>query len=315
MSDVCREIAKMGKGIGNESRYRILEALMKGPRTVGEITAKTGFTQPSVSQHLKVLKSANLVEDERKGQEVYYSINIAYTTNLLRKLAVDVAHSKQGKKNNYLFFLFFIRHMQYETLAQKEVIAHTIDALAKRGIESVVVNNRAEALEKVKSLIPKGASVMNGSSRTLEEIGFVDYLKSGIHGWRNVHEEILAEKDPAKQATLRKQAVLSDYYLGSVHAVAETGQLVIASNSGSQLPHIVFTSPNLIFVAGAQKIAPDLDAAMQRVRNFVLPLEDKRMKEVGMGGSAISKLLIFEREPVFMGRKVYVIFVNEKLGF
>lgn len=205
--------------------------------------------------------------------------------------------------------------MDYDTLANTEAVQKAVNALAEHGIQAVVVNNRVEALEKVRSLIPKGASVMNGSSRTLEEIGFVDYLKSGNHGWKNLHEEILAEKDPAKQAILRKQAVLADYYLGSVHAAAETGQLVIASNSGSQLPHIVFTSPNLVFVVGAQKLAPNLDAALARVREYVLPLEDKRMKEVGMGGSAISKLLIFEREPVFMGRKVHVIFVNEKLGF
>lgn len=205
--------------------------------------------------------------------------------------------------------------MNYETLANREAVNKAINALEQRGIKAVIVNNRAEALEKVRSLIPKGASVMNGSSRTLDEIGFVDYLKSGNHGWKNLHDEILAEKDPEKQAMLRKQAVLSDYYLGSVHAVAETGQLVIASNSGSQLPHIVFTSPNLIFVVGVQKLVPNLDAALARVREYVLPLEDKRMKDVGMGGSAISKLLIFEQELAFMGRKIYIIFVNEKLGF
>lgn len=196
-----------------------------------------------------------------------------------------------------------------------EAVQKAVSALVERGVKAVIVNDRVEALEKVKSLVPKGASVMNGSSRTLDEIGFVDYLKSGNHGWKNLHEEILVGKDPTKQAMLRKQAVLSDYYLGSVHAVAETGQLIIASNSGSQLPHIVFTSPNLIFVVGAQKLTPNLDTALARVREYVLPLEDKRMKDAGMGGSAISKLLIFEREPVFMGRKVYVIFVNEKLGF
>lgn len=205
--------------------------------------------------------------------------------------------------------------MNYDTLASKEAISKTIDALRERGIEAIVVNDRAEALETVKSLIPKGVSVMNGSSRTLEEIGFIDYLQAGDHGWKNLHQEILAEKDPATQALLRKQAVLSDYYLASVHAVAETGQLVIASNSGSQIPHIGFTSPNLLFVVGGQKLVPNLDAALARVRDYVLPLEDKRMKDVGMGGSAISKLLVFEREPVFMGRKVHVIFVNEKLGF
>lgn len=205
--------------------------------------------------------------------------------------------------------------MNYETLANAEAVEKAVKALDERGVKVVVVGGRAEALEKVKLLIPKGASVMNGSSRTLEEIGFVEYLKSGDHGWKNIHAEILAENDSVKRAALRKHAVLSDYYLGSVHAVAETGQLVIASNSGSQLPHIAFTSPNLIFVVGAQKLTPNLDAALARVREYVLPLEDKRMKDTGMKGSAISKLLIFEREPSFMGRNVHIIFVNEKLGF
>src|SRR3989338_3847419 len=102
--------------------------------------------------------------------------------------------------------------MNYETLANTEAVNKAIDALTKRGIEAVLVSNRTEALEKIKSLVPNGASVMNGSSRTLEEIGFVDYLKSGDHGWKNLHEEILTEKDSIKQTALRKQAVLSDYY-------------------------------------------------------------------------------------------------------
>ena len=95
MSDLCKEIAKMGKGLGNENRYRILEALMRGPRTVGEVAEKTGFAQPAVSQHLKVLKSGDLVENERKGQEIYYSINVSYMAGLLKKLAISV---ERGQK-------------------------------------------------------------------------------------------------------------------------------------------------------------------------------------------------------------------------
>ena len=203
----------------------------------------------------------------------------------------------------------------YETLASEETIKRTIDALQKRGITGISVKTGKEALEKIKALIPSNASVMNGSSRTLDQIGFIEYLKSDKHGWRNLHAEILAEKDPQKQAVLRKQSVFSDYYLGSVHAAAETGELVIASNSGSQLPHLVFTSQNIILVVSTQKITPDLDSALKRVREYVLPLEDQRMKSVGMGGSFISKLLIIEKEQPFMGRKFHVIFVNEKLGF
>ena len=205
--------------------------------------------------------------------------------------------------------------MDYETLAKEEVVERVMSALAERGVTAELVNNRAEALERLKDLIPKSASIMNGSSRTLEEIGFVDYVKSGKHSWNNLHQAILDEKDPQKQSELRKQSVLSDYYLGSVHGVAETGEMVIASNSGSQLPHIVFTSPNLLFVVGTQKIVPNLEAAIRRVREYVLPREDKHMKSMGASGSAISKLLIFEKEPDFMKRTVRVIFVQEKLGF
>lgn len=211
--------------------------------------------------------------------------------------------------------LCYTKAMKYQTLASKEVVEKTIAALKERGMKGVFVESHAEALEMIKNLIPKDASVMNGASRTLEEIGFVEYLKAGQHGWNNLHETILVEQDPVKKALLRKQAVLSDFYLGSVHAIAETGQIVIASNSGSQIPHIVFTSPNIIFVVGVQKIMPTLDEALQRVWEYVLPLEDARMKSVNMGGSAISKLLIIEKEQPFMGRNVHVIFVNETLGF
>lgn len=204
----------------------------------------------------------------------------------------------------------------YDVLASAEAVARTMKALAERGHLPELVRTRAEALARVKELIPPGASVMNGSSRTLEDIGFVDLLKRGDHGWNNLHDAILAEKDPARQAVLRKQSVLSDFYLGSVHAVAETGEIVVASNSGSQLPHLVFTSPNLILVVSTKKIAPDLDTALSRLREHVFPLEDARMKSVGVAaGSFISKLLIINKEQAFMGRASRVIFVNENLGF
>ncbi|MBI2038200.1 MAG: LUD domain-containing protein [Candidatus Magasanikbacteria bacterium] len=107
--------------------------------------------------------------------------------------------------------------MQYNKLADKEVVQKTIEAMKTRNIEAFMVETGADALAKIKELIPAGASVMNGSSTTLEQVGFVDYLKSGTHGWNNLHEAILAETDPAKQGVLRKQAVLSDLILCHFH--------------------------------------------------------------------------------------------------
>lgn len=95
---LCNEVAKMGRGLGNENRYRILEALMKGPRMVGEIAAVVRLAQPAVSQGLKVLKAANLVLDERRGKEVYYSLNVAYMATLLKKLSAGVEKTGTRKK-------------------------------------------------------------------------------------------------------------------------------------------------------------------------------------------------------------------------
>ncbi len=205
--------------------------------------------------------------------------------------------------------------MEYNILANKKVIDETIKNLATNNVEAIFVKNGAMALEKIKELIPAGASVMNGGSITLETIGFVEYLKGDQHSWNNLHETILNEKDPQKQAALRKQATLSDYYLGSVHALTKTGEFLIASNSGSQLPHVVFSSPNLIFVVGAQKIVANLDKAMKRLEEYVIPLEDHRMMERHKAHTYPSKILIFKRESPFSRRKITMIMVNEVLGF
>src|SRR5487761_2201177 len=138
--------------------------------------------------------------------------------------------------------------MEYTTLASKESLEKTVAALTANNFMPEVVATKEAALARIKELIPAGASIMNGASTTLQQIGYVAYLKEGTHGWNNLHAAILAETDAAKQGELRKMGVLSDYYMGSVHALTEGGEMLIASNSGSQLPHLAYTSPNLILV-------------------------------------------------------------------
>jgi len=204
--------------------------------------------------------------------------------------------------------------MSYDKLPSKEIIKETMEALEKRGINAELVETKEEALLKLKGLIPPGSEIMLGGSTTLEQIGFVDLLKSKKHLWRNLKDEVLTEKDPEKQWELRKKSVTADYFLGSVHAVAETGEVLIASNTGSQLPSYAYSSDNLIWVVGAQKIVHTLEDGFRRLREYVLLLEDKRVKSIGYSGSAIGKILLFERE-TNPDRRITLIFVNEKLGF
>lgn len=94
MTDLCNEIQKFGKGIGNTSRYRIVEALFKGPKTVNELVKTVKLSQPAVSQHLRTLKESSIVVDERKGQEVFYSLNTEYVLVLLKNLTAEVSKNK-----------------------------------------------------------------------------------------------------------------------------------------------------------------------------------------------------------------------------
>jgi len=204
--------------------------------------------------------------------------------------------------------------MNYEIIPSAETIEKTAAALKERNINAVVVNTKEEALDKVKSLIPAGASVMNGSSTTLQQIGFVDYMKSGNSGWKNIHEDILEEKDLQKQAELRKQSILAQYFLGGVQAITESGQILIASASGSQLAQPAFSADNVIWVTSTDKIVPTIEDAFVRLKEYVFPLENERMKTVGYPGSVVGKVLIFERE-INPARKITIILVNEKLGY
>lgn len=90
MSLSPKEIEDLGKGIGNASRWKIIQVLLKGECTVSHIVRSVKMSQSVVSQHLKTLKLCNLVSAERKGQEIYYSLNTKYTIELLKNLLTDV---------------------------------------------------------------------------------------------------------------------------------------------------------------------------------------------------------------------------------
>jgi len=204
--------------------------------------------------------------------------------------------------------------MAYTILATKKIIEKTSKALKSRGVAVEFVNTKADALKRLQQLIPVGVEVMTGGSTTLEQIGFTDLLKSKKHPWNNLKDGILAEKNPVKQGELRKKSVLSSYFIGSVHAVAQTGEVLVASASGSQIPAYAFSSDNIIWIVGTHKIVKNVNEGLKRLRKYSLPLEDKRMKNTGASGSTIGKILIFERE-IMPNRKITLLFVNEKLGF
>lgn len=207
--------------------------------------------------------------------------------------------------------------MNYRSLPTPDQIQKTIEALQSHGITVTFVGTKEEALSQIYNLIPIAASLMTGSSLTLHQIGLESLLRGGDHPWWNMKAQIMAENDPVEQAVLRKQATLAEYYLGSVHAITEDGELLIASATGSQLPAYAFSSNHVIWVAGTQKIVPTLGDAFLRLREFVQPMEDQRLKQA-FGPEArgvVGKILVIERESPMLKRDIQLILVNEVLGF
>ncbi|HEV8595077.1 MAG TPA: lactate utilization protein [Thermoplasmata archaeon] len=192
-------------------------------------------------------------------------------------------------------------------------IERVLAATTARGFHSTFVPDRAAALTKVLDLLPRGAKVAHGSSTTLQEIGLIDLLKRPDSGCTYQNALWTAENDGAKRARLRARLSLeADVYMGSVQAVCETGEAVAADQSGSRQAFYVFGPPRVVWVAGINKIVPDVAAGMRRVREVALPKEDARMKAAGAAGSSIGKLVIYEKERP--GRTSLVL-VGEPLGF
>lgn len=204
--------------------------------------------------------------------------------------------------------------VDYSALVASQTVLQTAEAVRARGIKVEIVNSGAEALAKIGELIPAGATLMSGASKTLQHIGFEDQLISKNHPWVNTKDEILAETDPAKQMQLRAKSIFSPYYLGSPQAIVETGELVFASASGSQLSPYAFSSQNIIWVAGTQKIVPTLESALKRIREYAVPIENERARAAYGMDTVLAKILIFEQEPAKMGRNVNLILVNEAVG-
>jgi DNA-binding transcriptional ArsR family regulator len=81
--------AKLFRGLADPSRLRILEGLRDGPRSVGELVAATGLSQPNVSNHLGCLRDCGLVMREQQGRHVFYQLSDA-RVELLLALADEV---------------------------------------------------------------------------------------------------------------------------------------------------------------------------------------------------------------------------------
>jgi len=185
-------------------------------------------------------------------------------------------------------------------------------ALTAHGFSVEILDDAAAARTRIKDLIPEGASVLTGASETLRLSGIEEDINHSGR-YESLRQRGLTMDRATHMDEIWRLLSTPDVIVGSVHAVTETGSLVVASASGSQLPGYAGGAARAIWVVGAQKVVPDLSAALRRVEDHCLPLEnDRAMKAYGQP-SAINGLLILnaEHRP---GRGT-VLLLREAIGF
>ena len=198
-------------------------------------------------------------------------------------------------------------------------------ALASRGIELVHAADGRDALRLVLERIPKGATVMNGGSATLEDIGLLDALGSGGYKW--LRPAIAATKERAERTRRRREATTAEWLVGGVNAITMSGEIVNVDGSGNRLAGYAFGAGKVILVAGVNKVVPDLAAALDRIRNTAAVQECRKLEKstpCAITGRCdndacrgpdrqCGKILIIENEKI--AGRITLVLIGEHLGF
>ncbi|MEV5793421.1 MULTISPECIES: LUD domain-containing protein [unclassified Streptomyces] len=185
-------------------------------------------------------------------------------------------------------------------------------ALTAHGFTAEILDDAAAARTRVKELIPAGAVVFTGASETLRLSGIEEDINAGGR-YEAIKPRVLSMDRATQADDIRRLLAGPDVVVGSVAALTETGSLVVASGSGSQLPAYAGGAARAIWIVGAQKVVPDLTTALQRVQDHCLPLESARTREAYGRPSAVNRLLILNAE--HQPGRATVLLLREAIGF
>jgi hypothetical protein len=184
-------------------------------------------------------------------------------------------------------------------------------AIRAHNIEVLVVETKEQARTAVLALIPEGAEVHSGKSKTLEELGlFAELMESGRYD--AIRPRLFKMDRQTQGMEMRKLGTAPNFMVGSVAAVTEDGALLAASGTGSQLAAYAAGAGRLILIVGSQKIVPDLDAALRRINDVVFPYEDAQVVARLGVHTILEKVLIIYGEWT-VGRTT-VVLVREPVG-
>lgn len=196
-----------------------------------------------------------------------------------------------------------------------------IKKLNLRGMDGYYIDNRTEALTKIKDFLTPHCSISFGGSMTLEEIGLLDELKNSDYLIYDRKEA----KTPEEKRQLYGKIVMCDYYFMSSNAITLDGELINIDGVGNRVACLCYGPKYVFVVAGMNKIVPDLASGIARVRNMAAPPNTVRLNRATpcatlgrcsdcLSNDCICCETVITRKSMIPGR-IKVILIGEELGY
>ena len=155
-----------------------------------------------------------------------------------------------------------------------DIVQKVIEALRKNRMMAEYVSSKEDVVPLVKTLLEDGCTVGTGGSRTLDETGVTEYLRNSNHVFYDRNNPALSAEE---RAELTAKSATADVYFCSSNAVTEQGILYNVDGFSNRVAAIANGPKKVIMVVGINKIVPDLDAAIRRVKTIAAPLNTKRL--------------------------------------
>lgn len=156
----------------------------------------------------------------------------------------------------------------------KKVAEKCVEALKMNGFTAFYADTREEAKRIVMEAIPAGASVGIGGSVTVRDLGLHAALKERGN---TVYDHWDPSLSAVEKAAARDNQAKADVSLSSTNAVTMGGALVNVDGTGNRVAPMIFGPKMSVVVCGYNKIVADLDAALERIREYAAPVNYKRL--------------------------------------
>ena len=144
----------------------------------------------------------------------------------------------------------------------------TIKNLEANNMTVFYVDKKEEVVPLITTLVSEGSKVAVGGSMTLFETGVIDHLKSGRYDFSDRYAENLTRE---QIFAIYRDSFSVDTYFTSTNALTEEGELYNVDGTGNRISALQHGPKSVIVVAGINKIVPNLDAAIHRVKTIAAP--------------------------------------------